>query len=368
MLFRKPSHVLPLRRVARILRHMLISLGIVGVSVGVVLYVTSPVPGRRPRSSETPHRSSGSGDDSLQRHQARTAGPQIPLYSEDWLDDSGYGFSMQYSRPVSDPQSLEQVRTSLEGRGQRGILKIDEELKTVDRRTPQGRARALQLNVIAGLLHMSVGEFVEADGRFTEAQQADPACPAALRSNIEALRGVAALRRGEAENCVACCNEASCIFPLAAEAVHLRPSGSREAIKHFSTYLEQRPEDLGVQWLLNVAHMTLGTYPDMVPKEYLIPMEPDRTESEVVRLTNIAGRVGLAMRGANMAGGAIVDDFTGDGLLDIFTSTIDPTQGCALFVNQGDGMFEDRSTSAGLAPQGRGPELQSGRLRQRRRS
>ena len=67
---------------------------------------------------------------------------------------------------------------------------------------------------------MSAGEFAEAERRFADAQEADPGCPPLLRANIDALRGVAALRRGEAENCVACCNEASCIFPLADSAKH----------------------------------------------------------------------------------------------------------------------------------------------------
>src|SRR5207248_539321 len=61
--------------------------------------------------------------------------------------------------------------------------------------------------------------------------------------------------------------------------------------------------------------------------------------------------VGLSARGENMSGGAIVDDFTGDGLPDVFLSTKDPTQGCALFVNRGDGTFEDRCTHAGLGDQ-----------------
>jgi hypothetical protein len=287
----------------------------------------------------------------LQPVHGPAARPRIPLYSEDWLDDSGYGFAMQFSRPVEDPKSLEQVRTSLEGRGHRGIVQKEQELAEIDRQTTKGRAQALQISVIIGLLHMSEGEFAQADRWFAEAYQADPACPELLRANIEALRGVAALRRGEADNCVACCNEMSCIFPLAAEAVHQNPSGSRAAIKYFSRYLAKRPEDLGVCWLLNVAHMTLGTYPDLVPVEHLIPLESSRIEGDVPRLTNVASRVGLAARGANMAGGAIVDDFNGDGLLDIFTSTIDPAMGCALFVNRGDGTFEDRSVHAGLERQ-----------------
>jgi hypothetical protein len=97
--------------------------------------------------------------------------------------------------------------------------------------------------------------------------------------------------------------------------------------------------------------MTLGTYPDQLPAKDLIALEPSRTDGGVPRLVNVAGAVGLASRGANMAGGAIVDDFTGDGLLDIFTSTIDPAMGCALFINLGDGTFEDRSARAGLERQ-----------------
>ena len=33
------------------------------------------------------------------------------------------------------------------------------------------------------------------------------------------------------------------------------------------------PDDLEVKWLLNVAHMLLGTYPASVPKEHLLGPE-----------------------------------------------------------------------------------------------
>ena len=89
--------------------------------------------------------------------------------------------------------------------------------------------------------------------------------PPGLRANLLALLGVIHLRRGETENCIECIGPSSCIFPLASEAVHQRPSGWREAIRHFRAYLDTRPEDVGVRWLLNIAHMTLGEYPDKVP-------------------------------------------------------------------------------------------------------
>ena len=70
-----------------------------------------------------------------------------------------------------------------------------------------------------------------------------------------------------------------------------------------------------------------------------------------------------------MAGGSIFDDFNGDGLLDVFTTPLDADREVPpLFINRGDGTFEDRSLKAGLGASDRGAELQPSRLRQRRRS
>jgi hypothetical protein len=327
---------------------LLVSAAILGVSLGAVAWWT--VPDRAHRRAGAPSgRAAVPGD--LPPAGEAGARPAIPLYSEGWVDDSGASEALTYSRPIADPQSLEQVRARGEGRADRGIDRLREVLAAVDRRTADGRAQAIRLNLVIGCLKMSAGEFVEADRHFAEAQGIDRNGPGPLLANIEAMRGVAAMRRGEAENCVACCNEASCIFPLAREAVHRKPSGSRDAVAHFTRYLERRPEDLGVRWLLNVASMTLGEYPEGVPAEYLIPLGPFRGGGDVGRMTNVAARVGLAARGENMAGGMIVDDFTGDGRLDVFTTTMDPAQACSLFVNLGDGRFEDRSEKAGLADQ-----------------
>ena len=97
--------------------------------------------------------------------------------------------------------------------------------------------------------------------------------------------------------------------------------------------------------------MTLGEYPEKVPPEWLIPLDPFRSRLDVGRFENIAPRVGLNDRGPNMAGGSVFDDFTGDGLPDVFTSSFDTDLGASLFVNRGDGTFADRSESAGLTGQ-----------------
>src|SRR5262249_40138357 len=91
-------------------------------------------------------------------------------------------------------------------------------------------------------------------------------------STVIYLQGIIALRRGETENCVQCQGEGSCIFPIQLRAVHGKKRGSHDAIKYFTEYLRLVPNDIRVRWLLNVAHMTVGQYPDQVPSEYLIPL------------------------------------------------------------------------------------------------
>ncbi len=227
--------------------------------------------------------------------------------------------------------------------------------------------RAAQLQLDIGGLHMFEGRFEQAISSYEAARKTHPPQPALFGTNIEALLGVAALRRGESENCIACCTDASCIFPLAPSAVHQQTAGSREAIRHFTAYLEKRPEDIGVRWLLNVTYMTLGEYPEKVPERYLIPLERFRSKIDVGRFRNVAARVGLDALGENNAGGCIVDDFNGDGLLDAFLTNLDPERGPGLFINRGDGSFEERSKSAGLGDQVGAANATHADLRQRRR-
>ena len=137
-------------------------------------------------------------------------------------------------------------------------------------------------------------------------------------------------------------------LPDRTEAVHLQQAGSREAIRHFTAYLEEWPGDLRVRWLLNLAYMTLGEYPQNVPPAYLIPLDRFRSKIDVGRFANVASQAGLGSRGPALAGGSLFDDFNGDGLPDLLTTSIDADRGSSLFVNRGDGTFRDRSKQAGL--------------------
>ncbi len=207
------------------------------------------------------------------------------------------------------------------------------------------------LQTFVGLLHMYDGRFTEASSWFEKAAAENRDLTREVRANLLALRGVAALRRGEIDNCVACLGPSSCILPLAPEAVHTRTEGSREAIHWFTDYLDERPNDLGVKWLLNIAYMTLGEYPVKVPPAHLIPPEAYTSRLDVGRFLNVATAVGLDRRGPNMLGGSAFDDFNGDGRPDILILSGDWDLGGSLFINRGDGRFEDSGVSAGLGDQ-----------------
>src|SRR5207245_259220 len=86
--------------------------------------------------------------------------------------------------------------------------------------------------------------------RYPRLPDAEPSQFEQIRPTVLFLQGVAALRRGETENCVDCQCRTSCILPIQPEAVHQKREGSREAIGFFTEYLQTNPDDVGAQWLL----------------------------------------------------------------------------------------------------------------------
>jgi FG-GAP-like repeat/ASPIC and UnbV len=330
------------------------AIGCVALAVGGSILLTDPQASAtidravRWGSRQIPSRPSGGQHSPV----PPSAGP-FPLFSSRGFETAGFGTAGRYTGTIVDRGSLAQVRAAVKGRAERGIEDLSARLRSIAPDSPDSALLRFQLQASMALLLMYEGKFDEAaiSTRSALAERTETQVPADLRANLEALLGVISLRRGETENCIECVGPSSCIFPIALEAVHQRPSGSREAIRHFLAYLNKRPEDLGVRWLLNIAYMTVGEYPDKVPPGYLIPLEPFRSRLYVGRFENVAQPAGLNVRGANMAGGSVFDDFSGDGLPDILTSSFDVDLGASLFVNRGDGTFEDRSVSSGLASQ-----------------
>jgi hypothetical protein len=160
---------------------------------------------------------------------------------------------------------------------------------------------------------------------------------------------VSNMRQGETANCLVTPSSDRCLFPLRPGGVHQHPEAAGLAIERFTEYLTYEPNDLGVRWLLNLAYMLQGRYPDGVPPQFLLKPELFKSETPMPRFMDVSRSAKLGMLGN--AGGTISEDFDGDGLVDVFFTSVDYCSPVRLYRNVGDGTFEDRTEAAGLLPQ-----------------
>ncbi len=167
-----------------------------------------------------------------------------------------------------------------------------------------------------------------------------------LQPSLDLLLGTAYMRLGEQVNCLEGHATASCLFPIGPDGVHADPQGSRMAINHFAAVLEQNPSDLTARWLLNIAYMTLGEYPDQVPPEWLIAPSLFTSEYDIGHFPDIAPFLKLDL--VSLAGGSIMDDFDNDGFLDLMISAWGLHDQLRYFRNRGDGTFVERTREVGL--------------------
>ena len=154
------------------------------------------------------------------------------------------------------------------------------------------------------------------------------------------------MRKGEQDNCLVNHTSESCIIPISKKARHKIKVGSEKAIELFNEILEFTPQDLECQYLLNIAHMTLGQYPQKVKKEFLISPSYFESGQEFPKFEDIAMNLGLDVIG--LAGGTCIDDFNNDGYLDILASSWGLTDQIRYFENDQLGGFIDKTNSSGL--------------------
>ena len=83
-----------------------------------------------------------------------------------------------------------------------------------------------------------------------------------------------------------------------------------------------------------------------MPKQWLVPAKLFDSDETMVEFPDYAVRAGLDVTGH--AGGAIMEDFDGDGRLDILVTSSGPLDQMRLFHNDGDGHFSDVTAQAGL--------------------
>ena len=189
------------------------------------------------------------------------------------------------------------------------------------------------------------------------AEAAHPSISPPFVSAVRQLLALSHLRAAMQRNCVSGPAAARCSVPVTREAVHPDDAAARRAIEEYARVLGDPPDEstaLGAQWLLNLAYMMVGEYPFHVPERWLVPPEAFRAEHDLGRFPDVAGRLGLDDAGRK--GGSVMDDFDGDGRLDIVASSAglfavaegENANQLRYFRNEGDGTFTERTTEAGL--------------------
>jgi hypothetical protein len=146
-----------------------------------------------------------------------------------------------------------------------------------------------------------------------------------------------------------------CSLPL--RRFHDRQDDSRQAMRLLERLLDRyRPDDPLYRWLLNFSAMTVNGFPGEVPARYRIQgrfvdtfygAEAARMRSKYgwLRFRDRARELGIGNFGTNR--GVAVEDFDGDGFLDVVTASFYGS--LRYYRNLGGKGFADVTAEAGLA-------------------
>jgi hypothetical protein len=163
---------------------------------------------------------------------------------------------------------------------------------------------------------------------------------------LQMLLAISYLRLGEQKNCIANHVRESCILPVSEAAWYTVREATMKAAGLFENILQNNPDNLNAAFLLNVARMNLGEYPDKVPAAFRIKEDRLNSEYTIPRFVNLA--LDLDVDVLSTSGGVCADDFNNDGLIDIINTGWLLTDQIRYFVNNGDGTFTDKTEAANL--------------------
>ena len=210
-----------------------------------------------------------------------------------------------------------------------------------------------QLRGQAGWELVRLARFVEAieqlDVALALVETAGDEATVQLLRRISLTLAMAHLLLAEDQNCIENHSARSCILPFAPEAIHVRRRHTEIAGDLLQRHLSRHPEDVQARWLLNLARMVAGSDLESIPERFRLPADALADDSGFTSWRNVAGD--LAIDPIDLAGGAVIDDFDGDGLLDIVSSSSDPCKPMRAFSNDGRGGFQDVGTAWGLDSQ-----------------
>lgn len=153
------------------------------------------------------------------------------------------------------------------------------------------------------------------------------------------------LRKAEQENCILNHTNESCIIPISPKGQHVKRESSQKAITLLTELLDQSPFNFEHQYLLNIAHMTLGSYPDSISDEFVID-EAYFAQSDFPTFKDVASDLGVDVN--ELSGGICIGDFNNDGYQDMIVSSWKFDSQIRYYENNGKGGFNDRTAWTGL--------------------
>jgi tetratricopeptide (TPR) repeat protein len=193
------------------------------------------------------------------------------------------------------------------------------------------------------------GDMSGAIAQFEQAYRiAQSDVPGAIPDLLQSL-GVAHMHKAEMDNGLYHAPGDRCLLRVQNGRRIDQSADLDKAAGYFLKLLDGSAADVEAKWLLNVAYMATGGYPDLVPSRHRIATEAFASAEDVGRFVDVAASAGIDS--FSSAGGVVVDDFDNDGRLDIFTSNFDSCGKMQLFHRTEQGTFVDRSVQAGLGDQ-----------------
>ena len=265
------------------------------------------------------------------------------------IDVGGFAAAVTAARVFASPGTWHQSRTACDLRAKAIARSIDALRRDFGAATPSQPGdpeKAIQGIFIGGQLFAYEGRMNESIREFERAYDIARHQPGALVDELEEPLGIAYLHRAEMANGLYREPGDRCLLSERGLTALTQTADLDRAMAHFKRHLAAKPDDLEGRWLLNLAAMMAGRHPRAVPAAQLIPASVFGSAEDVGRFRDVAGAAGLQAFAA--AGGLVVDDFDGDGRLDVVTSTMDPCGSMRLFHAEGDGRFTDRTAAAGL--------------------
>ena len=173
----------------------------------------------------------------------------------------------------------------------------------------------------------------------------DPTQRAAYELNLYEL-SVAYLRSAISDECVSRSRAENCRIQVAKAAVPRDIDAARKAIEKLESLLALASGNVPAQWLLNVAYMVVGEYPQSVPEEYRIPVDRFSSKRQFPHFRDLSRELGVDV--VDLAGSVVIDDFDNDSNFDLVVSTGDPNGQLRYFKARPGSGFVERTKDSGL--------------------